>query len=95
MRKELGPIAVHIVVVLTIEASLLIIGLLTRELDSLLPRQHSYWELVERLDAWTALSLLSLFGAYTILIIAVRLSKTLASEVENSKSPRKEVSPDE
>lgn len=86
---EAEPIATHAFVVLILECSLLLIGTATKVLEYLFPKQAYYLEVVEQIDVWTALVLLSMFAAYTIAQVAIRLWKSLAYEV-HSKEERLE-----
>jgi uncharacterized protein involved in cysteine biosynthesis len=81
LSRELGPIAMHMLVVLLIESSLLVIGLATKWLEHVLPEQSDHLIWVERLDALTAFILLALFASYTITLVAIRLWVSLAKEV--------------
>jgi branched-subunit amino acid transport protein AzlD len=80
IREEAGPIVRHAIVVLIIEGSLVLIGLGTKLLEYLFPEQKQYLQLIEILDVWLALALLSLFGIYTLLQVGMRLGRSLRSE---------------
>ena len=78
--EEAEPIIRHAVVVLVLEASFLVIGLCTRLLGFLFPEQRIYLHIIELVDIWLALALLSLFGVFTLLQVALRLYRSLKSE---------------
>jgi hypothetical protein len=60
--QEAEPIVAHAIVVLLLETSLLLIGLLAWLLEHLFPKQEVYFSWIEKVDIWTALALLSMFG---------------------------------
>lgn len=80
--NEAEPIATHAFVVLFLEASLVIIGTATKLLEFVFPKQLAYLEVIEKIDVWTALTLLSMFAVYTITQVAIRLWRSLSQEVE-------------
>jgi len=63
-----------------LEASLLLIGLLAWLLEHLFPKQEVYFSWIEKVDIWTALALLSMFGVYTLLRVGIRLVRGLLDE---------------
>ena len=76
--SEIEPIAIHAVVVIVLELSLLIIGLITLGLEKVFPKQVYYFSIIEIIDIWLALVLLCLFGLYTFISISLRLYKGIA-----------------
>lgn len=95
LAEEVGPIARHVLVVLLLEASLLVIGLATQWLERVLPGQKEHLALVEKLDAWTALTLLGLFASYTVSLVGIRLWRSLSKEVGTNAKPITEASRNE
>jgi hypothetical protein len=83
--KEVEPIAIHAVVVLVLEISILLIGSMTKLLEILLPDQKHNLLLVEVIDSWLALALVSLFGLYTLIQVGIRLARALVSEWSKSQ----------
>lgn len=81
LKHEFGPIAMHALVFLLVECSLLVVGLATKGLEYALPKQSVYLSWVEKLDALTAFVLLALFASYTVALVAIRLCMSLAKEV--------------
>ena len=79
---EISPIAVHALVVLVIEASLLAIGLATKYLEHVLPEQKEHLEVAETIDAWTALALVAMFATYTVARVGIRLGYSLWKELK-------------
>jgi len=71
--REAEPIVAHAIVVLLLETLLLLIGLLAWLLEHLFPKQEVYFSWIEKVDIWTALALLSMFGVYTLLRVGIRL----------------------
>ena len=78
--REAEPIVAHAIVVLLLETSLLLIGLLAWLLEHLFPQQEVYFSWIEKVDIWTALALLSMFGVYTLLRVGIRLVRGLLDE---------------
>ena len=78
--RESEPIVAHAIVVLLLETSLLLIGLLAWLLEHLFPKQEMYFSWIEKVDIWTALALLSMFGVYTLLRVGIRLIRGLLDE---------------
>jgi hypothetical protein len=78
--REAEPIVAHAIVVLLLETSLLLIGLLAWLLEHLFPKQEIYFSWIEKVDIWTALALLSMFGVYTLLRVGIRLVRGLLDE---------------
>jgi hypothetical protein len=78
--QEAEPIVAHAIVVLLLETSLLLIGLLAWLLEHLFPKQEVYFSWIEKVDIWTALALLSMFGVYTLLRVGIRLVRGLLDE---------------
>ena len=78
--REAEPIVAHAIVVLLLETSLLLIGLLAWLLEHLFPKQEVYFSWIEKVDIWTALALLSMFGVYTLLRVGIRLVRGLLDE---------------
>jgi hypothetical protein len=78
--RESEPIVAHAIVVLLLETSLLLIGLLAWLLEHLFPKQEIYFSWIEKVDIWTALALLSMFGVYTLLRVGIRLVRGLLDE---------------
>jgi len=58
----------------------LLIGLLAWLLEHLFPKQEVYFSWIEKVDIWTALALLSMFGVYTLLRVGIRLVRGLLDE---------------
>ncbi|OFW09956.1 MAG: hypothetical protein A3G20_02065 [Acidobacteria bacterium RIFCSPLOWO2_12_FULL_59_11] len=69
-----------------LEVLLLVIGLLARLLGWLFPEQQLYVREFEKADLSVALLLLYMFGAYTVLRVAIRLFRGIEEEL---KAPRK------
>lgn len=90
--RETGPIISHAAVVLLLEVSLLLIGLLTLGLERVFPKQEYYFSIIERIDIWISLALLCLFGAYTLIIVSIRLIKAVLREAREPDLPVKEES---
>jgi len=78
--REAEPIVAHAIVILLLETSLLLIGLLAWLLEHLFPKQEVYFSWIEKVDIWTALALLSMFGVYTLLRVGIRLIRGLLDE---------------
>lgn len=78
--REAEPITTHAVVVLLLETSLLLIGLLAWLLERLFPKQEAYFSWIEKVDIWTVLALLAMFGVYTLLRVGIRLVRGLLNE---------------
>jgi hypothetical protein len=78
--QEAEPIVAHAIGVLLLETSLLLIGLLAWLLEHLFPKQEVYFSWIEKVDIWTALALLSMFGVYTLLRVGIRLVRGLLDE---------------
>jgi hypothetical protein len=78
--QEAEPIVVHIVIVLLLEISLVLIGLVALALEHIFPKQESYFSIFEKVDIWLSLALLCLFGFYTLIRIAIRLTKGVLEE---------------
>ena len=78
--REAEPIVAHAVVVLLLETSLLLIGLLTWLLERLFPKQEAYFSWIEKVDIWIALALLAMFGLYTLFRVGIRLVRGLLDE---------------
>ncbi len=92
---ELQPIVNHVISVLVIELGLLAIGLVTHWLQAILPAQAKLFNLVETVDAWTALIVLCLFAFYTILQVALRLIRSLLDEWHRAPKTLKEAQTNE
>ena len=78
--SEAEPIINHALIVILLELSLLVIGLLTHYMKMLMPEQVEVFSEVEKLDSWTSLVLLSLFASYTILLVFARLMRSVLGE---------------
>ena len=78
--REAEPIIAHAVVVLLLDMSLLLIGLLVWLLERLFPKQEAYFSWIEKVDIWTALVLLAMFGLYTLFRVGIRLVRGLFDE---------------
>ena len=78
--REAEPIIAHAVVVLLLDMSLLLIGLLVWLLERLFPKQEAYFSWIEKVDIWTALALLAMFGLYTLSRVGIRLVRGLFDE---------------
>jgi hypothetical protein len=78
--QEAEPLVVHIVIVLLLEISLVLIGVLALALEHIFPKQEYYFSIFEKVDIWLSLGLLCLFGLYTLIRIAIRLTKGVLEE---------------
>jgi hypothetical protein len=87
--QEAEPIIVHAIIVLLLEASLLLVGLLTLGLEYIFPTHESYFSVIEKVDIWLALSLLCMFGLYTLIRVGIRLGKGVIEEVRGEPSTKK------
>lgn len=81
---EVQPIISHAVIILVLETSLLLIGLATLGLEHLFPKQEPYFSTLEKVDIWVALTLLCMFGVYTVILVGVRLFKGVRDEVRGT-----------
>lgn len=79
--QEAEPIIVHAIIVLLLEVSLLLVGLLTLGLEHIFPNQGAYFSIIEKVDIWLALALLCMFGLYTLIRVGIRLGKGVIEEV--------------
>ena len=77
---EAEPIIAHVTIVLLLEISLLLIGLLLLCLQRLFPDQKGDFMWIKKIDIWVALALLSIFGIYTIIRVSIRLFKGIVEE---------------
>ena len=91
--REAEPIAVHAFIVVLLETTLLLIGLLTRLLTLALPKQENHLALIEMIDCWIALALISMFGAYTLVQVGIRLARALENEWTRKNESATEVEP--
>lgn len=82
---EVEPLVNHALAVLTLELSLLLIGYVTHLLEVLMPQQGEVLSFVEAIDAWTSLIILSLFAAYTVIMVSIRLSRSVLDEIRQSR----------
>jgi hypothetical protein len=85
---EVRPIASHVAVVLLLETSLLLIGLATRWLTIILPNQEEHLKSIMQIDAWTAMILLCEFATYTLLLVGIRLWRSLSREWAKNRKIR-------
>jgi hypothetical protein len=83
--QEIEHILVHIVVVLLIEISLVLIGLLALALEHIFPKQEVYFSIIEKVDIWLSLALLCLFGLYTLIRIGIRLVRGVLEEAREKQ----------
>ena len=90
MWQETEPIVNHAIVVLLLDVSLLLLGLVTLALEYIFPKQEFYFSIIEKVDIWLALSLLCLFGLYTLIIVSVRLFRGVLKEAGTETPPDKE-----
>ena len=86
--QEAEPIIAHAVIIILLETSLLIIGLLTLGLEGLFPEQEEYFSLLKKVDIWVALALLCMFGFYTVIRAGIRLIKGIAEEARKGVLPK-------
>jgi len=77
LKREIEPIINHAIVVLLLEATLWLIGLLAKGLEYLFPRQKEYFHYIETADIWICFVLLGEFGLYTLTLVGIRLQKSL------------------
>lgn len=71
----------HGVVVLIAETFLVLIGVLGWVLHWVFPTKwEKEFECFERVDIWTALAVLSLFGTYTVIRVTLRLARGVREE---------------
>ena len=78
---EAQPIVRHAGVVVLLELGVIAIGAGALLLQKLFPNQEYYLSWVEFLDVWLFLALLSMFGVYTLCIVALRLGRGIKEEV--------------
>ena len=83
--QEAEPIIAHAAIVLVLESSFLIIGLITWCLERLFPTQETFFSRLEKADIWLALALLWMFGFYTFLRVGIRLVKGIWEEIHHGK----------
>ena len=79
--REAEPIMAHAIVVLLLEFSLLIIGVMAWILSLLFPKEDYYFSLFAKIDLWTGLAVLCMFGAYTVIRIGIRLLRGIKDEL--------------
>ena len=79
--QEAEPIMAHAIIVLLLEFSLLIIGVMVWILRQLFPTEDSYFSLFVKIDLWTALTVLCMFALYTLIRIGIRLCKGVKDEL--------------
>ena len=77
---EIEQIVIHGLAVLILEACLLVIGLATLLLEHIFSDHKSFFILFEQIDIIFALTLLCLFGLYTLLRLTIRLWKGIKEE---------------
>ena len=77
---EVEPVVRHVIAVVILEGAVLVIGLFTRLLEYLFPDHKQYIEVIAIVDIWLALALLSLFGVFTLLLVGLRLFRSLHTE---------------
>jgi hypothetical protein len=87
--QEAEPIIVHAIIVLLLEVSLLLVGLLTLGLEHIFPNQRAYFSVIEKVDIWLALALLCMFGLYTLILVGIRLGKGLIEEIRGEALAKK------
>jgi uncharacterized protein involved in cysteine biosynthesis len=80
LLSELQPIVLHAAVVIVLELSLLIIGVLTWLLEKLFPKQEAYFDWLERVDLALVFILLILFGTYTMARVTLILWREVLKE---------------
>lgn len=83
IRREVEPIVNHAIVVILLEATLLLIGLLALKLEEMFPNRHDDFYYIQTADVWICLALLSEFGLYTLVLVAIRLFKGLQEAVQS------------
>jgi hypothetical protein len=87
--QEAEPIVIHAAIVLLLEFSLLLIGLVTLGLEYIFPKQEIYFSILEMVDIWLALILLCMFGLYTLICVGIRLAKGIREETDSMPLTKK------
>ena len=80
LRHETGPIVIHGITVLILEGFVLLIGVGLLVLKYFFPSHKAQLEFLEAADIWLALALVCLFGAYTLIVLVIRLTKGVLRE---------------
>jgi hypothetical protein len=80
LRVESEPIIMHAAIVLLLDVSLLLIGLLTLALGRVFPQHSHYLDIIGLVDLWTVLVVLAMFAAYMIIRVGIRLLRGIRAE---------------
>lgn len=83
--EEVEPIATHSFCVLSLCLSLFLIAFILLVLEYIFPEKKEYLSYAKTIDIWVILVLLSLFGVYTIILVAGRLFRNIKNEWSNGK----------
>jgi hypothetical protein len=82
IKQELDPIVRHGVVIIFLSLVSAGFAFVAEIIKSFLPMMKTAMENFERIDAITALTLVVIFGFYTVLIVLVRLFRSLRDELK-------------
>jgi len=88
LLNEVEPIIKHAAVVLLLEISLLLCGLIILLLEHLFPERKDLFQEMEAVDLWLVLALLCLFGVYTLIVVGIRLFRGLWKELRGGQSKK-------
>jgi len=83
IRREIDPIVRHGVVIIFLAFVSAAFAFVPEIIKAFLPRMKGSLDLVENIDGVTVLSLVAIFGVYTVLIVAARLLRSLRNEVQH------------
>lgn len=78
--EEVAPVANHSIVVVTLSASLVLVACLLSLLQQINPERRDQIARIETLDLMIVYGVMALYGAFVIVLVSIRLSKTLMKE---------------
>jgi hypothetical protein len=80
VANEIEPVLSHAIVALVLETVVLLLGLGALALRYISPGHLSFVELIETIDIGVAIILASMFGLYTLILVAIRLIRSVMEE---------------
>lgn len=85
IRRETEPIVTHVILVLVLEVSLIVIGLIALGLEPLFSHETFVLNWIKKVDIWGMLILLCLLTLYTVILVGIRLFRGVKEEYYSGK----------